>query len=79
MKFELNDKERDAFRFWDVMHLHQFHGGKEPYTGAIGGRVSFVVTDTSLGRILRAECGVCKRLGREETYYRVDLTDYEAW
>lgn len=61
MKFELDEAERAKLDAWNKKHLEVAHKGEEPYCGAIGGRVSFMITSTSMGMLLSAECGVCVR------------------
>lgn len=61
MKFELDEDESAKLKAWNEKHLKEAHKGEEPYCGAIGGRVSFMITSTSMGMLLSAECGVCVR------------------
>lgn len=61
MKFELDEKERAKLDAWQKKHLEEAHGNEEPYCGAAGGRVSFVITPTGLGTFLAVECSVCVR------------------
>ena len=69
-EFQLGDDMGGRFREWNKAHLDERHGGKEPYSGAIGGRVSFRLTSTSLGMIVSAECSC----GASEC-----LTDFSDW
>lgn len=71
MKFELSEDERSRFREWNQGHLKNRHGGKEPYGGAIGGRLTFMITGTSIGQILSVKCASC---GEEHC-----LTDFSQW
>lgn len=59
MKWELDDHEHREFVAWNEKHLSERHSGKEPYAGAIGGRLTFSVTGTSLGEIVAVKCGLC--------------------
>lgn len=61
MKFELDDAERAKMKAWNEKHLQEAHDNEEPYCGAAGGRVSYVITHTGLGTFLAVECGVCIR------------------
>ena len=61
-------KKLDA---WDNNHACKFekkHGMK--YAGAIGGRLTYSFTPTSLGCIVKVKCAC----GSE-----IDLTEYEEW
>ncbi len=71
MNFELDSKQVDAFAKWDAEHLKEAHGGKHPYCGAIGGRLTFYFTSTSIGQIAKVACGLCNAVH--------DLTDYDSW
>lgn len=79
MKFELDNDESARFKVWDDEHLRMYHNGNEPYAGAIGGRVSFVVTGTSLGQILSAKCNSCEAKNRPLREYSFCLTDFNDW
>jgi hypothetical protein len=79
MRFELDKDERARFDAWDKQHVIKHHGDKEPYCGAIGGRVSFVITNTSMGQILGAQCGVCLQKGKPREDFHVTLTDFSDW
>lgn len=72
MKFELSEIENAKFKTWNEAHLLEFHSGKHPYSGAIGGRVTFHFTLTSLGCICQVSCGHCKKSD-------FDITDYSKW
>jgi hypothetical protein len=69
MKFELDEKAMQSFAKWNEAHIKDRHGGKEPYAGAIGGRITFSFGDTSLGRVSSVKCELC---GEEHS-----LTDWE--
>ncbi len=59
MRWELDAFERKELEAWDKAHLADAHDGKEPYSGAIGGRLTFMVTGTSLGEIVKVRCCLC--------------------
>ena len=61
MKFELDDAEKLKLAAWNDKHLKEAHNGEEPYCGAAGGRISYVITPTGLGTFVAVECGVCVR------------------
>jgi len=61
MKFELDEAERAKYDAWYKKHLAEAHDGEEPYCGAAGGRISYVITPTGLGTFLAVECGICVR------------------
>lgn len=68
MKFELDEKERETVRkWWDN------HKCRKRYAGATGGALTYKVTHTSIGTVLKAQCGFpdCKE--------ELDLTDYSHW
>ena len=73
--FKLDEGEAERFVAWNKEHLEKFHGGVEPYSGAIGGRVTFLVTNTSIGQFLAAKCGFV--LGDPEHDNPVNLTDFD--
>lgn len=85
MRFELNAEEKSRYEQWNEKHLKLAHGGVEPYTGAIGGRVSFRIVGTSIGEIVSAECGFCMAvdgLNRRELLEAgaaIVLTDFSDW
>lgn len=79
MKFELDEEERAIFEAWDEKHLREYHAGEEPYTGAIGGRISFMITGTSIGQLCSAVCGVCRAKGKDMKVYAECLTDFTDW
>ena len=43
-----------------------------PYTGSIGGGITFHFTPTSLGTVIKVSCSYAD-------IEEIDLTDYEAW
>lgn len=56
---------------WDEKHCAERHNGEEPYAGAIGGRITITFTNTSIGRITHAVCGLCD--------VKECLTDFDDW
>lgn len=66
MKFEMDEDERKRFDEWYEKHLKEAHNNEEPYCGAAGGRISYIITPTSIGTFLSAECGICVRRERRE-------------
>lgn len=60
--FKLDPDESKRFKEWNKQHLRDYHNGKEPHGGAIGGRVSFVITGTSIGELVSARCSACRDL-----------------
>lgn len=81
MNFELDLAERVKMQEWNMRHLQEAHGGKEPYSGATGGRVSYVVTYTSLGSIVSVYCGLCQPSEDSDKRKRYSecLTDFSDW
>lgn len=71
MEWKLDEGETKRFVEWNEKHKAEKHSGKEPYAGAIGGRLTFSVTPTSLGEIVSVKCGLC---GVEE-----NLTDWDEF
>lgn len=65
--FELSSQEEINLENWNTEHLKEKHKGKEPYSGAIGGRLTFLFTSTGIGVFCKVRCSC----GVEE-----DLTDY---
>lgn len=64
MMFGLSDKELVLFYEWEK-------NLPEAPTGAIGGRVTFMFTPTSIGMVIRAKDSI--------TDLEIDLTDYQSW
>jgi hypothetical protein len=58
--FRISDKEKQNLKEWNTKHLEECHNGKEPYSGAIGGRISYTFTPTSLFTSVSVKCGFCK-------------------
>lgn len=78
-KFELDKYELERAEVWNEKHLQEFHKSKEPYCGAIGGRVSYEIIYTSLGYIIRINCLICRNTGKKLKEYSEDTTDYTDW
>lgn len=74
MKFELDNEERATFNDWNAQHLLKFHGGGEPYGGAIGGRLTFEITGTSIAQFLSVRCNACRHRARADS--TLDLTPF---
>lgn len=53
--YRLSETELKTLKEWDERHLDERHG-KEPYAGAIGGRLSYIFTPTGLGVISKVKC-----------------------
>ena len=70
----LDAGEREKLRMWDAQHLARFHHAREPRGGAIGGRLTFELTRTSIGMVVQVRC--CFPKCREDVG---DLTDYESF
>lgn len=64
--FELDEEQQEKFKEWNMSH----HCELKEYSGAIGGRLTFSFTPTSLGLITKVSCGC----GEE-----INLTDFEEW
>lgn len=61
---ELNsDQEKKLSDWMDTL--------PEAYTGAIGGRIEYIITPTGLGLIIKVRDAVTKN--------ELDLTDYSDW
>lgn len=67
-KFVFNKEQQVKFHEWDEAHKKRCVNGDPMNQGAIGGRLTFSFTPTSLGEIQKVRC-VC---GEE-----IDLTDYD--
>lgn len=63
MYLYLDKEQREKLDSWDKNHNCEFKG----YSGAIGGRLTYCFTPTSLGTIVVVEC---------ECEDKIDLTDY---
>lgn len=67
MEFCLTEEEENKYRSWLKEH-NKICPIK--YSGAIGGKISFLFTPTSLGVITQVICS-CRE--------KINLTDYEGW
>ena len=72
----LSKFERDKLNAWDAAHLDAHHSNVEPYGGAIGGRLTFEITVTSIGEMVVVRCNACRDKARDVSH--CDLTDFEA-
>lgn len=85
--FVIEGAELEKLEAWNELHLKaehpegdtRFGGGKEPYTGAIGGRLGYTFIPTGLGVIVKAYCGLCYRKDPKPETAECDLTDYDSW
>ena len=68
MTFELTDEDMIKYREW--LAIHDKICNYKHNSGAIGGRITFSFTHTSLGLITEIECACGEKL---------DLTNYEEW
>lgn len=75
--FQLDKDEETRFSEWNEIHLKNHHGGKEPYGGAIGGRLRWTFSPTTIGTITKVTCTMC--LKHHENVHTADLTDYDLW
>lgn len=65
--FRVAEEEIPAYHKWLAEHSDCFN---KPM-GAIGGAVTHMFTNTSLGRCYWVRCNICKK--------EQDLTDYSGW
>lgn len=72
----LGEGELRKLAEWRDAHLAEHHGGVEPYGGAIGGRLTFEITETSIGEMVAVRCNACRDKARNVSH--CDLTDFEA-
>lgn len=86
ISFEIEGAELDKLEAWNELHLKTehpegatIHGGKEPYCGAIGGRLGYKFIPTGLGVITIAYCGLCASKQPKPATAELDLTDYDSW
>jgi hypothetical protein len=70
MTFELDEKETKEFKEWDENHKNTCKYGDPMKQGAIGGRLTFSFTPTSIGCLVKIQCAC----GEEK-----DLTNTEGW
>ncbi len=68
--FNLNTEELTKLNTWLSEHDKTCRLAK--YSGAIGGRLTYEFTPTSLSTIVHVQCACCREA-------RVDLTDYDAF
>jgi len=68
MSFSLDKEQLKKFKEWDEEHKGRCAFGDPMKQGAIGGRLTFSFTPTSLGEISKVKC-TC---GED-----IDLTDYD--
>jgi hypothetical protein len=66
MKFELPEEKLEEFEKWRKEHECPYANNQ----GAIGGRLTYNFTPTSLGVICKVKCACGKEF---------DATDYEDW
>jgi len=64
IQFALSEKEEKLFRAWES-------NLPDAPTGAIGGRITFMFTPTSIGMVTKAKDCI--------TDLEIDLTDYSEW
>lgn len=73
MMFYVTPHQVEKFSEWDSEHVAAKHPpGPDGlrYEGAIGGRVTWMFTRTSLGIVTKVKCACGATL---------DLTEYESW
>ena len=65
LNFILTDKE--------VSKLEKFYNDHQdcPFTSAIGGKYTFIITPTGIGQCIVIKCNSCNE--------EVDITDFESW
>ncbi len=68
--FKLDDGERERLNTWLTKHNKKCKFNKPEFCGAIGGRLTYMFTPTSLGILVKVKCAC------EET---IDLTDVSDW
>jgi hypothetical protein len=68
MTFKLYGKELETYRQWYKLHKCEFT--KPGSTGAIGGRLTYSFTPTSLGSAVTIKCACGEK---------INVTDYENW
>lgn len=69
MTFVVNDKQMTKFKRWNTEHVAAKHSNPVKHA-AIGGRLTWSFTGTSLGQITTVTCACGEK---------IDLTDYEEW
>lgn len=68
--FTLNEKEQEDFKKWLKKHDRTCKYSDSMKTGAIGGRLTYMFTPTSLGVITKVKCACGEK---------IDLTDTDLW
>jgi len=68
--YELNDNEKAKLAFWLTKHNEECKFANPYKQGAIGGRLTYCFTPTSIGVTVGVQCAC----GAEE-----HLTDYDSW
>ena len=68
MIFKIEGKELETFKKWDEEHKKKCKAYKKDV--AIGGRLSFIFTPTSVGDAIVAKC-ICGK--------KVNITDINSW
>lgn len=68
--FLFTEEDREKLNSWLATHNKECRYADPCKTGAIGGRLTYLFTPTSLGLITKVRCACGKT---------VDLTDYESW
>ena len=63
------EKQKKSMSDEEFKHLTM--NGKYPYSGAIGGAVTYILTHTSLGSIIKVQHGFTNEV--------LDLTNYDEW
>jgi len=66
MNFDLDTEQLKKYIEWDSQHFCKL----KKNSGAIGGRLTFSFTPTSLGLIVKINCGCGEEL---------DLSEYKEW
>lgn len=79
VNIELTTKEKAELEKWNQEHLKEQHDGKEPYCGAIGGRLTFTFCMTTLGGISGVECNLCNAANKGKLVYMHCLSDFADW
>ena len=67
MEFKLNEKDSEKIKTWFEEHSCEF-SRQGAYLGAIGGRITYLFTPTSLGTVVKVRCAC----GEE-----IDITEYD--
>lgn len=67
MKYQLTDAERLAICGFQREHIDC----KNEFSSSVGGRLSYIITPTGLGNIVKVRCNYCGEIR--------DLTNYDSW